>query len=460
MATILPRRAVFVCQSCKTSLAVHSSQRQFSSIAASISNCRLPSKPKRVTVPPQTRPRYASVSATRSKVNKRRIPSLQPSREPEIEHDEDAQGAAEDAAAAMQREAAEAADSSIMTLNPAEVLVSLKQDISKITSANVAPSQDTIIILLDLIYQLSNVIIFGINKGPNEVQSKDGENLADSVLRDLAEGSSDEPVYIADKEMSAPFRQNAAGTLAELTWTLVRDPKVFISLDVLNIYTRIQCLLGTPEYLPEIFNLFAHKKIPHANSSPVTYSDPWSKLPKYAVPQATASAALQAAILKKNLPLALAVIDTTVATPAFRANKVMTKASIPLLGVAALPALAYAGSTWVASTQNTMDFEMSKYTSIAAAMAYIGTLSTIGFVAITTSNDQMERIVWRPGTHLSARWLREDERAFFDRLALAWGFEEKARWGEEAGEDWQTLRDECGVRDMILDKTDLMEGMQ
>jgi len=347
-----------------------------------------------------------------------------------------------------------------MTLNPAEVLVSLKQDISKITSANVAPSQDTIIILLDLIYQLSNVIIFGINKGPNEVQSKDGENLADSVLRDLAEGSSDEPVYIADKEMSAPFRQNAAGTLAELTWTLVRDPKVFISLDVLNIYTRIQCLLGTPEYLPEIFNLFAHKKIPHANSSPVTYSDPWSKLPKYAVPQATASAALQAAILKKNLPLALAVIDTTVATPAFRANKVMTKASIPLLGVAALPALAYAGSTWVASTQNTMDFEMSKYTSIAAAMAYIGTLSTIGFVAITTSNDQMERIVWRPGTHLSARWLREDERAFFDRLALAWGFEEKARWGEEAGEDWQTLRDECGVRDMILDKTDLMEGMQ
>ncbi|KEF56211.1 uncharacterized protein A1O9_07792 [Exophiala aquamarina CBS 119918] len=440
MATILPRRAGFVCQSCKKSLATNSSQRQFSSIARSLSSRNLASRPTRGTIPSLPQLRCASVSASQSRANKRPLPRLQKSREPE--------------------KAAEAADSGIITLNPADVLVSLKQDISKIISANAVPPQDTIIVLLDLIYQLSNVIIFGINKGPNEVENKNGENLADSVLRDLAEGKSDEPVYIANKEMSAPFRTNAAGTLAELTWTLVRDPKVFISSDVLNIYTRIQCLLGTPEYLPEIFNLFAHKKIPHSNSSPVTYSDPWSKLPKYAVPHATASIALQAAILKKNLPLALAVIDTTVATPAFRANKLLTKASIPLLGVGALPALAYAGSSWVASTQNTMDFEMSKYTSIAAAMAYIGTLSTIGFVAITTSNDQMERVVWRPGTHLSARWLREEEREFFDRLALAWGFEDKARRGEESGEDWQTLRDECGVRDMILDKTDLMEGMQ
>jgi hypothetical protein len=61
---------------------------------------------------------------------------------------------------------------------------------------------------------------------------------------------------------------------------------------------------------------------------------------------------------------------------------------------------------------------------------------------------------------LSARWIREEERAAFDRLALAWGFQKKARWGEEHGEDWEMLRDECGLRDMILDKTDLMEGMQ
>lgn len=459
MATILPRRAGFVCQSCKKSLAAKPSQRQFSSIAASFSNRKLAPRPTQYPVSFFNQSRCASLSAAESTARaarKRPISLPQPSREPENEPDQED----EDAAEAAEIAAAEAASSGIITLNPAEVLISLKQDISKIISTNAVPSQDTIILLLDLVYQLSNVIVFGINKGPSEVENKQGETLAESVLRDLAEGKSDEPVYIADKEMSAPFRENAAGTLAELTWTLVRDPKVFISSDVLDIYTRIQCLLGKPEYLPEVFNLFAHKKIPISESSPVKYSDPWSKLPKYAVPQATASLALQAAILKKNLPLALAVIDTTVATPAFRASKVMTRASIPLLGVGALPALAYAASTWVASTQNTMDFEMAKYTSVAAAMAYIGTLSTIGFVAITTSNDQMERVVWRPGTHLSARWLREEEREFFDRLALAWGFEDKARWGEEVGEDWQTLRDECGMRDMILDKTDLMEGMQ
>jgi len=72
----------------------------------------------------------------------------------------------------------------------------------------------------------------------------------------------------------------------------------------------------------------------------------------------------------------------------------------------------------------------------------------------------MERVVWRPGTHLKDRWLREPERAMFDRLALAWGFQEKYRWGEEQGHDWLQLKDECGMRDMILDKTDLMEGMQ
>lgn len=454
MATLLPRRAGFVCRSCQKSLATKVTQRSFSSIDASFSSRKLAARTYRPTISYLTQSRCASLSATKS-TRKSPISHAQPSYEPEEEGDE-----AEDAAAAAQQEAADAISSKVITLNPAQVLISLKRDISKIISTDAVPSQDDIIILLDLVYQLANVIVFGINKGPNEVERKQGENLADSVLRDLAEGKSNEPIYIAEKEMSAPFRASAADTLAELTWKLVRDPKVFIAPDVLTIYTRVQCLLGKPEYLPEIFNLYAHKKIPVGDSSPVKYTNPWSKLPKYAVPEPMADLALQAAIVKKNLPLALAIIDTTVATPAYLAQRVLSHASIPLLGVAALPALAYAGASWVAKTQNTMDYEMAKYTSIAAAMAYIGTLSTIGYVAITTSNDQMERVVWRPGTHLNQRWLREDERRAFDRLALAWGFENKGRWGEEVGEDWQTLRDECGARSMILDKTDLMEGMQ
>lgn len=457
MGTILPRRAGFICHSCKKSLAPKSNQPHFSLIEASFSSRKLAARTIRSTISPLTQYRYSSLS-TAKPAQKRSIQRTRPPQEPENENetnDED-----NDAAEAAALAAAEAVSSGVLTLNPAEVLVSLKQDISKIISTDAVPSQHTIILLMDMIHQLANVIIFGINKGPNEVESKEGENLADSVLRDLAEGKSEEPVYIPEKEMSASFRASAAETLAELTWTLVRDPKVFIAPDILTIYTRVQCLLGKPEYLPEIFNLYAHKKIPISNSSPVQYSNPWSRLPKYAVPPAMADLALQTAIVKKNLPLALAIIDTTVATPAYRAQRVLTRASIPLLGVGALPALAYAASTYVAATQNTMDFEMARYTSVAAAMAYIGTLTTIGFVAITTTNDQMERVVWRPGTYLSARWLREDERRYFDLLALAWGFAENARRGEEVGEDWQTLKDECGMRDMILDKTDLMEGMQ
>ncbi|KAK5053971.1 hypothetical protein LTR84_001933 [Exophiala bonariae] len=454
MATILPRRVGFVCHSCKKSLATKVNQRSFSALDASFSSRKLTARPYRSTISSLTQSRCASLSAAKA-THASPTSGRQPSHEPAEETDE-----AEDAAAAAEIAAADEISSKVITLNPAAVLVSLKQDISKIISTDAVPSQENLIILLDLVYQLANVIVFGINKGPNEVESRQGENLADSVLRDLAEGRSNEPIYIAEKEMSAPFRASAADTLAELTWKLARDPKVFIGPDILTIYTRVQCLLGKPEYLPEIFNLYAHKKIPVRDSSPVTYSNPWSRLPKYAVPEAMAYLALQAAIVKKNLPLALAIIDTTVATPAYLAQRVLSRAAIPLLGVAALPAVAYAGASWVAKTQNTMDYEMAKYTSIAAAMAYIGTLSTIGFVAITTSNDQMERVVWRPGTHLNQRWLREDERKAFDRLALAWGFENKGRWGEEVGEDWQTLRDECGARSMILDKTDLMEGMQ
>ena len=84
----------------------------------------------------------------------------------------------------------------------------------------------------------------------------------------------------------------------------------------------------------------------------------------------------------------------------------------------------------------------------------------MGFVALTTSNDQMVRVVWRPGLRLRDRWLREEERAAFDRLALAWGFREKWRWGEERGTEWEALREFCARRGMVLDKTELMDGME
>lgn len=439
MATILPRRAVFVCHACQRPVPSPSSRRQFISLAKTPLNKRLlfSSKPRRYISQP-TIPKNApaiGLAAAGKAPTRDTSPALDPYEIPqEIE---------------------------LKVLNPAAELKRLKENVARLTSLESVPPKTDVLTLLFDCYRLANCLIFGISKGANEVATKQGEDLSEAILRDLAEdGPRHESVFVPDKEMSAPFRDSAAGTIAELIYTVLRDPKVYISDEVLHMYVRIQCLLGRPEYLPEVFHLYAHKKIPKENTSPIKYSEPWAKLPKYAVPLALAESALEAAILKKNLSLALAIVDTTVSTPAFRANRVLTRASAPLLFVTGTPIVAYAGADWVAHWQNTMDVEMSRYTAIAGALAYIGTLTTIGFVAVTTSNDQMQRVVWRPGTKLSARWVREHERAFFDRLALAWGFQESYRWGEEQGQDWQRLRDECGMRDMILDKTDLMEGMQ
>jgi hypothetical protein len=72
----------------------------------------------------------------------------------------------------------------------------------------------------------------------------------------------------------------------------------------------------------------------------------------------------------------------------------------------------------------------------------------------------MERVVWQSGVPLRHRWLREEERAALDRVAVAWGFKDIYMRGEEEGEEWDSLREFIGMRGMILDKTDLMPGMQ
>lgn len=352
----------------------------------------------------------------------------------------------------------------LKTFDPSERLDSFRKTVAYIHSHNAAADQVDVLEALMEMFSFANTLVHGVSRIPHETAQERRKGGGDALLQDLTEDkagdSSSEAMLVPDKQMSLAFREEAAKKVSELAYNLLRDPKVFISEQALQVYVRIMCLLGKPEYLPEIFDMYAKKMIPDPKSSPVTYSAPWPRMPKYAIPHNLAEAALEAAILKKNLGLALAIIDTTVGAPAFRTNKILRRAGVPGLLVGGMPLVAYAGADWVAHWQNTMDVELSKYTAIAGALAYIGTLSTIGFVAVTTWNDQMQRVVWRPGTALSSRWIREEERAFFDRLALAWGFQERYRWGEEHGQDWQTLRDECGMRDMILDKTELMEGMQ
>ncbi|EXJ68074.1 uncharacterized protein A1O5_08689 [Cladophialophora psammophila CBS 110553] len=450
MATIFPRRASFVCRSCQKLSAAQSNRQQFISQVASPAKQEpvVLSKPRsRISVPLTRR---TAPLAAESPANSSRFPSRRTS------------------PADIHKTSTELSPKSH---DPARQLNEFRKFVAHIQSSNAAADKDDVLEALMDMYEFGGALVHGTGKMPEEAArtTTQGKALGDALLQDLAEdrssklqsvGVATDSISVPDKQMSVSFREDAAKRVCQLAYDLLRDPKVYITEDMLQIYVRILCLLGRPEYLPEIFHLYATKKIPAADSKPVKYSNPWPKLPKYAIPLDLAEAALESAILKKNLPLALAIIDTTVGAPAFRANKALRRGSVPGLMVAATPLIAYAGADWVSHWQNTMDVEMAKYTAIAGAVAYIGTLSTIGFVAVTTYNDQMQRVVWRPGTHLSSRWLREDERRFFDRLALAWGFQDKSRWGEEHGAEWQRLRDECGLRDMILDKTDLMEGMK
>ena len=138
----------------------------------------------------------------------------------------------------------------------------------------------------------------------------------------------------------------------------------------------------------------------------------------------------------------------------------LRKAALPFAAWAALPFVAYTGADWLAHYQNTMDEDYARTIVLAASGAYIFTTSIIGFTAVTTYNDQMERVSWQPGYRLRDRWLHEEERLYFDRLAMAWGFKEKSRRGEEQGEEWEALREFLGMRMMVLDKTSLLEGME
>ncbi|KAL8976496.1 MAG: hypothetical protein Q9177_006844 [Variospora cf. flavescens] len=86
-------------------------------------------------------------------------------------------------------------------------------------------------------------------------------------------------------------------------------------------------------------------------------------------------------------------------------------------------------------------------------MAYVGFTATIGAVAVTTANDQMDRVTWATGTPLRDRWTREEERMLIDRVAGAWGFQQRWRRGEEEGQDWEALREWIGMRGMALQFT-------
>ena len=248
--------------------------------------------------------------------------------------------------------------------------------------------------------------------------------------------------------------------ISKAAWDLVRDQKVFITPNILKLYVEIQALLSHPETLAEAFSLYASKPIPTPGSVPVKYVRSNPNKISTAVPIEIATTALNAAIQSENLPLCLDIVEKTVCTTSYKRAKVVRRALIPGVGLSLAPIAAYSVASQFSLFQESMSSANATGVAFAGVLAYVGATSTIGIVALTTANDHMDRVTWAGGTPLRERWIREDERQMLDLIAAAWGFKESWRRGEEEGPEWQALKELVAIRGMVLDKVELMEGME
>jgi hypothetical protein len=250
-------------------------------------------------------------------------------------------------------------------------------------------------------------------------------------------------------------------TISQKAEETMRHPNIFITPAILKSYTDLQTLLHQPSSFPDVFSLYANKPIPIASSdSTVSFSPATPDKMNTAIDPNTANAALSAAITAHDLPLATDIIETSFCTPSFRKAKVLRQALVPIGGLALAPLAAYSVASIFGAWQPMLDQQQATWMAFAGIMTYVSAVSMTGYVAITTANDQMDRVTWAQGVPLWERWVREPERAAVDRVAGAWGFKSMEKRGEEEGVDWEDLREWVGRRGMVLDKVELMDGME
>ena len=318
-------------------------------------------------------------------------------------------------------------------------------------SLNGAPSEEETMLVLRRCQSLARLL----TTDPSSATSNK-KDVAASVLLTLDDSNEKK---IPTRKAPAAI-QRIVDQLSAMVYSIVKHPPVFISPEILEEYVEVQAALRKPESLPEVFNLYANKPVPQEGTSPIQYTVPNPNKISNAVPAATADRALQAAIETKQLVVAMDIIEYTYTTKAFHRAKFLRRGLLPVTGLAVAPVAAYTAASRLAVLQTSMDSALATNVAFAGILAYVGFTATIGIVAVTTANDQMDRVTWAQGMPLRQRWIREEERAAIDKIAGAWGFRESWRRGEEEGDDWDALREWTGRKGMMLDRVELMEGME
>lgn len=260
---------------------------------------------------------------------------------------------------------------------------------------------------------------------------------------------------------SAITRAALLTNISDRALQIIEHEPVFISAPILKTYISLQSLLGRPESFPATFDMYRYKPVPRPTTAArITYTQPNADKPAAAVPPGIADMALDTAIAVRDLPLALASIDASYCTTAYKRSKFLRSALLPLAGLVLTPPAAYTLATRFSDWQTTMDPATATQVAMAGILTYTTAVATVGYVALTTANDQMVRATWATGVPLWERWVREDERAAIDKIAQAWGFKSMDRWGEEDSDDWRLLKEWAGVRAVVIDRTELMPGME
>ncbi|KAF8461907.1 hypothetical protein BDZ91DRAFT_662779 [Kalaharituber pfeilii] len=246
--------------------------------------------------------------------------------------------------------------------------------------------------------------------------------------------------------------------LAELAFSIINHPTVFITEPILSSYVDLCVSVRSLNSLPAAFALYAKKPILRSGSKTPRKTNPI--LPKYAIPDAIATQALDAAISAEDMELALDIISTTYGAPAYRWNKIIRRALPAGAAVVVSPAAMYVLADAIARYQDVVQHDVAVKYAFVGLLAYLGFTGSLGLIAMTTANDQMLRVTWLVGTPLRTRWLMEEERAAYDKVAQAWGFQDPYQRGFEEGPEWELLKEYVAGRSMVLDDPGLMEGME
>jgi len=253
--------------------------------------------------------------------------------------------------------------------------------------------------------------------------------------------------------------KDIAEKISQSAFEIIEHPNVVINEEILKLYVNIQCLLSKPKSLPDVFELFAEKPLPKTSGGSIVYKKQNPKRFAAAIHESIADKALEAAINAKDLDTAVSITEACYTGRAQLKSKLARNVTLPFIVTCGTPALVYLLARKFADLHPYMDPVRSTKIAFGGITAYLVFTSSLGIMAKLTNMDHMVRVTWQQGTPLIERWRREEERTALDKIAMAWGYKETWRHGEETGADWMSLREYIGRRGMILDRVEFMEGM-